>query len=451
MNLYPEIDESGHGKSKVVLHGTPGLSNALATLATTPVRGLWQGDNVVYAVGGDTLYKVTIGGVVSTEGTLNSATTPAKIFSNGSQLLIVSGDEIFLDDGVSVTKVLDDGYVSATFLDGYFIALRNPTATNGLTRDQIEISALYDGSTWDPLDFQSRQGSSDRLMAITAHNQQLWLHGQETSEVWYNSGNADFPFERIQGSQIEMGVWPWTVASLDHSLFYVGTNAQGPNVVYRTEGFRPKRISNHAVEHAISTVTPSYVPKAYGYQEEGHSFYVLCLPTQTWVYDVSTNLWHQRGVWNSGTSQFDAHPGVCHANLYGNAHLIGDGTTGAIYIQSMDHYTYAGTAIRRYRQAPHISNEAKRITYHSLQLDMEMGTVSSGTPTALLKYSDDGGYTFTSDKTVNLGTTGQYSKRAIWRRLGSSRDRIFGVTLPDITTSRVSIVDAYLKSTPNAA
>lgn len=448
MNLFPEIDGSGHAKSKIALYGTPGM-NLLATLPTSPVRGMFAGGVFMYAVSGNSFYDVSVSGTIGFRGTVNAATTPARVVSNGNQLLICSGDEVFLDNGAGITSVLTDGYIGITFLDGYFVALRNPTATNGLTRDQIYISALFDGSTWNALDFQSRQGSSDRLVAISAHNQQLWLHGQETTEVWYNSGNADYPFTRIQGSQIEMGAWPFTVAELDHSLFYVGTNSVGGSMVYRTQGFIPQRVSNHAVEYAISTVGPTSIPEAYAYQEGGHSFYVLCLPQSTWVYDASTGMWHQRGVW-TGTA-FDRHPGVCGVHLFANAVLIGSGTTGKIYIQSMDFYTLEGAAIRRYRQAPHISDENKRVFYHSLQVDMEMGTVPTGTPTALMRYSEDGGHTFTADKSVNLGTAGQYAKRAIWRRLGSSRDRVFGVTLPNLTNGPVCIVDAYLKATPEAA
>jgi hypothetical protein len=443
MNLYVERDESGTSKSKAMLVGTPGHF-VLATLPNSPVRALFAGDNVIYAVGGDTLYEVDLAGGVTSLGTLNSASTPAKIFSNGNQLLVVSGDEVFCDNGVGPVSVLTDGYVSATFLDGYFCALRNPTGTNGEARDKIFISSLFDGTTWDALDFGSRQGSSDRLVQIVAHNQQLWLMGQATQEVWYNSGNPDFPFERIDGSQVEIGAWPWTIAELDQSLFFVGSNARGSNVVYRTQGFIPKRISNHAVESAILTVDPTNIPVAYTYSEAGHGFYVLCLAQTTWVYDIATDLWHERGVWNSGAGDFDPHDGVCQAHLYTDSvQLIGSGTSGKIYVQAIDEYTYAGTAIRRNRRTPYVSSQQNRIFFSRLQVDMEMGTQASGTPTAILKWSDDGGHTFNTGRTVSIGAPGDYTKRAVFNRLGSGRNRVFDFTLPD-HTGPVAITEAHL-------
>jgi hypothetical protein len=265
MNWFVEYDESGHGKSKASLVGTPGY-DVFATLPKSPVRGIWAGDGVLYAVGGDSLYKITSSGTVTLRGTLNSATTPAKICGNGNQLLVCSGDQVFCDNGAGPVSVLTDGYVSVTFLDGYFVALRNPTATNGETRDKIFVSSLLDGTTWDPLDFGSPQGSSDRKVQIVSHNQQLWIFGKETLEVWYNSGGADFPFERVNGSQTEIGAWPWTIAELDGSLFFVGNNPRGSGSVYRTKGFIPERVSSHGVEGRIKYVFPEFNPAPSGVQ-----------------------------------------------------------------------------------------------------------------------------------------------------------------------------------------
>jgi hypothetical protein len=453
VNLYPELDEGGSAKGRKSLVGTPGYS-VLATLPASPVRGIFAGDGVLFAVGGGNLYRISLGGSVSLQGGLNSAATPAKMFSNGhDQLLICSGETIFVDDGTGPVAVLNDGYVSATFLDGYFIALQNPTGTNGETRDKIYISSLFDGLTWDPADFQARQTAGDRAEQIISHNQQLWIFGQEAMEVWYNSGNADFPFERINGSAVDIGAWPWTIAELEQSLFFVGSNARGSNVVYRTQGFQPIRVSNHAVENAILATNPNNLPVAYSYTEAGHSFYVLCLPGATWVYDVRTNMWHERGVWNSGANRFDAHDGVCQAHVFADSSsFIGSGSSGKIYLQSLDQYTYGGTVIRRNRRAPYVPNEQKEVFYSSLQVDMEMGTQGSGTPTAQLSWSNDGGHTYSTPKTINLGAPGDFGgTRAIWRRLGRGRNRVFDFTLPDYSSGQVVITGAALNAEPGNA
>ena len=52
-------------------------------------------------------------------------------------------------------------------------------------------------------------------------------------------------------------------------------------------------------------------------------------------------------------------------------------------------------------------------------------------PTVLLSWSDDGGHTWSNDHPASLGVMGNYKNRAIWRRLGASRNRIFRIAISD--------------------
>jgi hypothetical protein len=84
---------------------------------------------------------------------------------------------------------------------------------------------------------------------------------------------------------------------------------------------------------------------AWAYQDEGHSFYVLLLPTPpprdafgvdwtTWVYDVATGVWHERALWDDTRLRWLPHYGRCHAYAIGK-HLIGDRASGVIYEYSL--------------------------------------------------------------------------------------------------------------------
>jgi hypothetical protein len=91
--------------------------------------------------------------------------------------------------------------------------------------------------------------------------------------------------------------------------------------------------------------------------------------------------------------------------------------------------------MRRLRRAPHLSNEGKRITFDKFQLDLETGLgIADGQgedPQIMLRWSDDGGQTWSSEHWVSAGPQGEYKTRAIWRRLGQARDRVFEVTMTD--------------------
>lgn len=46
-----------------------------------------------------------------------------------------------------------------------------------------------------------------------------------------------------------------------------------------------------------------------------------------------------------------------------------------------------------------------------------------------LRYSKDGGYTWSDWKTRSIGDTGDFDKRAVWRRLGISRKWIVHIRM----------------------
>lgn len=104
LNLMPQADASGAGRSKAALVGTPGLQ-LHCTLPKSPVRGVFGGDGVYYAVAGNSLYQVFSDGTFTDRSAMSGATTlandglPVTMAPNGNQLLIVSGGNVYCDSG----------------------------------------------------------------------------------------------------------------------------------------------------------------------------------------------------------------------------------------------------------------------------------------------------------------------------------------------------------------
>jgi hypothetical protein len=65
-------------------------------------------------------------------------------------------------------------------------------------------------------------------------------------------------------------------------------------------------------------------------------------------------------------------------------------------------------------------------------------------PQAMLRWSSDGGSTWSSEHWTSIGKMGQYSNRAIWRRLGFGRDRVFEVSIS--APVKAVIISANLKA-----
>ena len=303
----------------------------------------------------------------------------------------------------------------------------------------------------DPLSFASKDGSPDDLVSIIVDRREVYLLGEMSSEVWINSGAVPFPFTRIPGTSTQQGIAAqFSMARMGNSFAYVSKNNRGEAMIVRMNGYFPERISTHAVETTLvnQNVSDSY---AWTYQLEGHEVYVVSFPSVgehglTWAYDNTTGLWH-KWLFRNNQNEFERHRGNCCA-FFNQQVLVGDHTNGKIYQLSRNFYTDDGAPIRRVRRAPHITSDLQRQYFHELQIQFQPGVgLSTGQgedPKAMLRWSSDGGSTWSNEYWTSIGKQGKYLNRAIWRRLGFARDRVFEVSISDPV--KAVIISANLKA-----
>ena len=458
VNLYPEATPDG-GKTAAFLTRCPGLE-FLQTVGTGPIRALWAhqtNESNIFVVSGNEVYKLD--GMTSAPTFLGNVTGtgPVSIADNGTQIFFACNPDSYIYNEVTdVFQQITDpdfpGAVTVGYLDGYFVF-------NEPNSQKVWVTSLLDGLSVDPLDFASTEGSPDGLVAINIDHREAWMFGTDSIEVWYDAGLADFPLARIQGAFNEIGcVAAFSVAKLDNGLFWLGTDARGQGIVYRANGYTGQRVSTHAIEYAIAQYRDISDAVAYTYQQEGHAFYVLTFPTgnATWVYDVATQAWHERAGWNNGS--FTRHRSNCQCNFIGNT-IVGDFENGNIYKMNLDVYADNGGVqkwLRSWRALPSGQNNLKRTAHHSLQLDCESGTgLANGQgddPQVMLRWSDDGGHTWSSEHWSHMGKIGAYYQRVFWRRLGMTlklRDRVYEVSGTDPV--KVAIMGAELILSPTNA
>jgi hypothetical protein len=458
VNLFPEVIPEG-GKEAGFLSRCPGLKY-LQTVGTGPVRGLWAhqtNGSDFYVASGQEFYKLS--GLTATPTLLGtiSGTGPVSIADNGTQLFIACNPDSYiynetLNTFAQITDIDFPGAVTVGYLDGYFVF-------NEPDSQKFWVTQLFEGTQVDPLDFASSEGSPDGLVGIIVDHREVWLFGTDSVEVWYDAGLADFPLARIQGAFNEIGcVAAFSIAKLDNGLFWLGTDARGQGIVYRANGYTGQRISTHAIEYAIAQYGNISDAVAYTYQQEGHAFYVLTFPSgnATWVYDVATQAWHERAGWDNG--EFTRHRSNCQCNFGGNI-IVGDYENGNIYTFDLDVYADNSDIqkwLRSWRAIPTGQNTLKRSSQHNLQLDCEAGVgINSGQgedPQVMLRWSDDGGHTWSNEYWQSIGKIGQYFKRCIWRRLGMTlklRDRVYEVSGTDPV--KIAILGAEVFVTPTDA
>lgn len=438
VNLIPEVTPDG--KSPMALYGTPGLTR-FAEMTAGAGRGLHVAAGRLFAVVGNALYEINAAGVATVRGTLRSSAGPVSMADNGQQLVVLDGgygNRLTLGDNsfalLSAQEWPRASHVA--FHDGYFVL-------NRLGTGQFMITSLY-GTDIDPLDFATAEGAPDALVALLVDHRELWLFGETSTEVWYNSGGADFPFSRLDGAFLEVGcAAPHSPAKMDNAVFWLSQDQAGHGHVMRAQGYQPQIISTRAVEHAIQGYATISDARGYTYQQGGHAFYVLTFPTadRTWVYDAASQLWHERMWWDGEEHR---HRGECHAFSFGR-NLVLDHENGRLYELDLDAYTDDGVTIRSIRRSQHQHSQGARLFWAQLQVDMESGVgLVSGQgsdPQMMLRWSDDGGRTWSSEHWRSMGKIGEYRTRALWRRLGQSRDRVYELVLTD-PVKRV-ILDAW--------
>lgn len=487
VNLFPEAIPN-EGKESGFLNRAPGL-RFLTTIGAGPVRGLWQLNGNMYVVSGNTLYKVNSNYNATSLGYIAN-TGPVSMSDNGTQLFVAAnGPGYIYNSSTNVFAQISDpdypGAVTVSYLDGYFVF-------NEPNSQKVWVTSLLDGTQVDPLDFASAEGSPDGLVALIVNNREAWLFGTNSIEVWYDAGTPDFPLARIQGASNEIGcVAPFSVAKLDNSVFWLGQDARGQGIVYRNSGYTGIRASNHAIEWQIQQYGDLSNAIAYTYQQDGHSFYVLTFPTvqKTWVYDVVTQSWHERAGWSNGN--FIRYRPNCQV-AFNNEVILGDYENGNLYAYDLDVYADNGGPqkwLRSWRPIPSGQNNLRRTAQHSLQLDCETGvglngidpedifidyllaengdiletengddiildyaTVQGANPEVMLRWSDDGGHTWSNEHWASMGRIGQYGRRVFWRRLGMTmklRDRVYEVSGTDPV--KIAIVGAELLVSPTRA
>ena len=436
VNLYPEIVEVQNEKTRIVLLGSPGKS-LFCTLPKSPIRAEWLASNGrAFAVAGDSLYELFSSGAYSLIGSLSSTTGRVSIADNGLQMMMVDGVHGYiLTFSTNIyAQITDPDFPGADlvgFLDGYFIFNIPNTGRFGIT-------ALYDGFDINSLDIATAEGSPDNLVSLIVDHRKVWLLGTQSGEIFFNSGNSSFPIERIQGAFMETGcAAKFSVAKLDNSIFWLGADDKGAGIVYRAQNYEPLIISTRAIEQAIRTYSDISDATAYVYQEEGHYFYVLNFPTgnATWVYDVSTQMWHERAYLNiDGSLSRDRAEN--HVYAFGQ-HLVGDCNSGNIYISSVTIYSDYDRPLKAIRSSPHSTGpDMNGVFYKMFELGIDAGVGLDGVqqgddPQVMLRWSNDGGNSWSTYKNRALGRIGEFTKRLRWNRLGWSRDRVFEVSITD--------------------
>jgi hypothetical protein len=357
---------------------------------------------------------------------------------NGFQLCIVSGRApggwILDTNPQSATygfqQITSPNFYPANtvcFFDGYFVFDRMGT-------NEIFVSALYDGTSYNGLAFASAESQADFVTGTVQNLQLLFVICQAHLELWYDAGLTPFPFARYTGAGISYGcVSPKTIIKQDGAIFFLGTD----KIFYRLQSTVPIRVSTHSVEHVIAQdgdITQAYCVT---YTLEGHKFVVLTLPVskRTLTFDISTNRWHDRESWDQNNASLGIWRVTTAFAAFNNTYL-GDAFNGNVNLLDWTTYTELGNTMRGLAYSIPYNQDRKRLFFSRFELDIQAGVgTASGPgsdPQIELGWSVDGANTFKPLQFWrSMGKIGQYLTRLRWLRMGNGRQFVFVISCTD--------------------
>ena len=460
------------------------LMNSLVTASFTGSTASGATNSILLTTSTLYLGQTIQGTSVPVDSVVIAINTPSGGFNSytlSSNTTVASETMYALD--FTVLPSTDGAFSGATtvdVIDNYFVYSRPSSQQFGASDALSPIS--------QQLSFASKDGAPDQLVALIVDHREVYLMGESSSEVWVDAGLFPFPFQRIPGTSTQHGIAAQnSVSRVGNSFAYVSRNLRGQGQIMQMNGYIPQRISTHAVEN---TLVNQYINDAiaWTYQLEGHEVYVVSFPTIniTWAFDATTGLWY-KWLYCTTANQYQRHRGNCSCVFQGMV-LVGDYANGKIYELDSTNYTDDGNNIRRLRRAPHLVSDLQRQYFEEFQIQFQPGVgftglsqnnnlfllspyyitanatltilpnqtitlgiqsaINASTPTtlpqAMLRWSDDGGSTWSNEHWVTIGQTGKYQNRAIWRRLGQARDRVFEVVVSDPV--KAVIVSANLKA-----
>ena len=428
INWYPSLEGDG-AKSVLTMLPTPGLDRRIE-FGNGPTRSnIVEFAGAAYWVSGSELMKMTTAESVSAVGSLNTNTGYCYLAAGRTYLMVTDGGDGYTWNDTTFAAISDGDFPTnpsyCGYLDGFFLVLDAGT-------DQWNKSASENPTSWDALEFASAEASPDDAVAIVTTYRDLYIIGTLTTQVYYNSGNPQFPFDLYANGVLEFGTpAPASVTKTGGNIFMLAQVEGGGITVLRINGFQAQRISDPDIAYTLSRMTTITDAEGYAYTEADQTFYVLTFPSEdlTLTYHVEQGQWHDRSSHGMGRHRSRGY------GRFNGRHYVGDYQNAKLYALDPAKYTDDGQTIRRVRRGAVLHKDGLQFEVNEFEVEFARGKGlvdgQGSDPQAIFRYSYDGGNTWSNELWQPMGALGDYTRRAIWYRLGQMNDFRFELAVTD--------------------
>ena len=420
VNMVPVPKQSG------ISNGFLRPGDGLVSNGTGPGidRGGIEWNGICYRVMGTSLVRVASDGTVTTLGDVGGPTTQLVTMDYSFDLLaIASGGRLYYWNPLTSTLVQvtdpDLGIVlDVVWVDGYFMT------TDGTN---LIVTELTDPTQVNPLKYGASEIDPDPVIALLKLRNEIYAMNRHTIEVFDNIGGDLFPFQRIAGAQIQKGAigTQGCCVYLERIAFLGGGRNEAPGI-YVGAAATAQKISTQEIDNLLLNYTEAQLAlvKLEARNDKAHEHLYVHLPDRTIVYDASASEALGDQVWFTlttsvvGFSQFRARNMVWCYDKW----LVGDpqSTTIGYFVQDTGHHW--GQQVRWEFGTIITYNEGNGAIFNRLELVSLTGSVAIGTnPQISTSYSLDG-KSWSQNRSITVGTTGNTAKRLAWFQQGHMRN-----------------------------
>jgi len=430
-NMYAMQSPAG-SREPFYLQSCAGLLE-WASLTIGVVRAAEQLGDSLYVASGTKVYKVETDKTFVEWGTIpNGGLMPS---AAGFDYLIFLGEggEIFLVDSDGVEEVESDNSFPASdvaYFNGVFVFLRKDSPTAGEYFASLITPVGDDKISFLVTDFANAETDADPAVAIVRLTDKLAILGTKTVEFF--AYGAGVPFPPILGVFYDVGCAARdTVVKHSGSMLWLASDG-----TVRADG---KTISTPSVELAISQVSSLADSYAFKFKERGLVFVAFTFgSSSTWVYNISSGSWDVRKSYGRDTWQ------PTMAVEFANTQLMGDGLSGKLLELDLDTEDYDGSPRVCVTQTPYIHAEFNSVNIGAVQarINGSSGTTAVLDPQIMMKYSFDGGRTWSKERTRSMGAQGHYRDAVRWDNNGNTQtDVLFWLSVSDAVDYQLISLD----------
>lgn len=411
MNLIPQSESAG--ASAITLVSWPGLSPFAAGSGVN--RGMTVFNKELYKVTGAVLQKISSDGTVTEIGEILG--NNRCVFSNdGTHLIIATtGFGYQLTNGV-LTRITD-----ADYQGGNSVAYLNLQMIFDGDGGKFQVADVGDPDSIQPNNFATAESAPDDTIRVYVFREQIYVMGERTIEVWYNSGSGNPPVSRVQNAVMQIGLGAvHSVVNTDEYMYFLGDDRR----VYRVSAMQPQNVTSISVSHQLDKLGDLSGAVGGIVRIEGQNFYILKVQGKAFVFNEMNGLWFNL----STKADEQSYPCEDFVECYGKRLCACE---GSVLELDLDAYTNNGDVIIKERVFGPITSKDlglgdSRLIMSRLWLDMDIGTTQlqqgqGSNPQVAVSASFDGGKSFTKESDILVGRTGEGRESSKWDHCASFR------------------------------